>query len=380
MKTLTIEINDKSVKTSLLSFEYDKTVLKTKTYLYQDTDFSDNTFSFDFSWIKKIKNDFNYFDFDSSREEIRVIFNTSMTYIDTEVQNIDSFKSDDYSEEIKAYIKEKYPNQYLIDFNFVIAKNDLHFTYELINYDFFMFFKNVFDINGIKTFAIDSFINIHLKAISSYANIHQSIISITTNDNNLIFSAIESGEIKAIYKKNYGLKNIISNISSKMHLNDATSKKMFEMIATIPPEDVIDNRIIYSRTSSESEHVISYSKKDLSTYVSEGVNELFIEFYSDYVDFAKKDSLILFSGDITELTGFANYASKKLNSKNVEIFKTNKIGMKSSRDFLTYGFINDFKVGNIQNSTSTNATFNHKQEKEHGSTIRLFKRFLTYMS
>ncbi len=377
MRTLTLEINDKNVRASLLSFEHDKTILKTKEYFYQDIDFFDNTFSFDFSWIKKIKNDFNYGS-NNSLQDIRVIFNASMTYIDTEVIDIDLLKTDDYKLEVKKYLKEKFPNQYLIDTSFFLKKNKLHFTYELINNDFFTFFKNVFDLNGLKTFSVDSFINIHLKAISSHTNLHRNIISITTNENNLIFSSIENGQINAIYKKNYGIKNIIQNISSKMHINDATSKKMFEMIATIPPEDVIDNRIIYSRTTSESEHKISYSKKDLSTYVSEGVNDLFVEFYSDYVDYAKDDSLILFSGEITDLTGFANYASKKLNSKKIEIFKTNKIGMNSSKDFLTYGFINDFKV--VENIKNRSVNFNKNKEKEHSYAIRLFRRFLTYTS
>ncbi len=364
-KILILEVQDNYLKATLLFFGEDTSILFDKKIEYKENGVN-NLFNFDFSWLKSLRDELkNHYHFNFELDRTIVIFNSSQVFIDTHEEPLEDndqlveTKMNEFVSKIEQKINEKYPTQELLDLKVNPGVKSINYSYELINREFITLFMASLNRFGFKNIDFKSYLTIQNDALNDYKNIDKNLISIDFSDNFFLFSHYVDGELKAIYKKAAGVENILANIANNMGVSRDIAEQLFETIATIPPEDVIDNRIIYSKANETLNHVVSFTKKDLSTYVTEGVNKLFLRFLGDLTELKQSNPKIIFSGKFNDLKGFESYSKNKLDTTNIQMYNKEIIGTTTLDSFLLSGIINNLYIST--NNKQLYKTQTHKE-------------------
>ncbi len=349
-KILILEVQDNYLKATLLFFGEDTSILFDKKIEYKENGVS-NLFNFDFSWLKSLRSELKHdYHFNFEIDRTIVIFNSSQVFIDTKEEPLENGDQlldtdmDKFVSKIEQKINEDYPTQELLDLKINAGVKNINYSYELINREFMTLFIASLNRFGFKNVNFKSYLEIQNDALNDYKNVDKNLVSIDFSDNFFLFSHYVDGELKAIYKKDAGVENILANIANNMSVSREIAEQLFETIATIPPEDVIDNRIIYSKENKTLNHVVSFTKKDLSTYVTEGVNKLFLRFLGDLTELKHTNPKIIFSGKFNDLKGFENYSKNKLDTTNIQMYNKEIIGTTTLDSFILSGAINNLYI------------------------------------
>lgn len=155
---------------------------------------------------------------------------------------------------------------------------------------------------------------------------------------------LENGRITSAIKWDTGLSDIYEHITTQMNLKSKQEAKiLFKSFGSIPPEDVVDDKVIHQNVNGKERNV--YTKKDLSRYITEKVNELFanVKYHIDSVKAKDKEVRIVFNGEIKTLMGFRKYASKSFDETNITKYKTDIIGLNPETEFVTIGMLLETK-------------------------------------
>ncbi len=129
-----------------------------------------------------------------------------------------------------------------------------------------------------------------------------------------------------------------------MMIKKQDAKTLFKSFGSIPPEDVVDDKVIHMRKNGKETEV--FTKKDLSRNITEKVNELFanIKYHIDETKLGDKEVRIVFNGEIKTLMGFRKYASKSFDETNITKYKTDIIGLNPETEFITMGMLLENKT------------------------------------
>lgn len=343
-KSLLIEIKDTYANITLATFFQNKwAILMNKKYHFRSK-IKDDDIIFDNSWIKNMKTEIQEIVPIVSLTNISLMVNTMGSLIKTSVGIFDIRNS---NQEIKEKIKKELGQRKKsfaitgITINSVVKdttkfEQKVSYTYELISKSFLLEIKNSFLLENIK---INNVISVHeamKKSIVPYARQHDFIYNVTIEEKFATINIFENGNFINAYKTSTGLDFIYSNIKEKMDISKQEARKLFKNIGNIPPSAVLDNKIILTRIHDDGTQTI-FSKKDLSSYITESVNIIFQGVLSNLKEYQAYNPTLLFSGEISILNGFEAYAKVSLDVNSVEIFKTNLIGIEIDTNYFTVG-------------------------------------------
>lgn len=312
---------------------------------------------YDFKIIDEIINDLTKDNMIDIINEVFLTINTSRIVFESYTLK---YNSTDDLQEKKVDFRDKLENKY----RDILVKN-LIFTSEKIN-------KNSNTLNVVATAELveKSYLNdikakfrekgLNITDIIPITKIIENSTKTQTINKGIAFSILveekftqlsifENGKIISSIKLQFGLLNIYEHIAKMMDINIASAKKLFEKFGSIPPEDVVDDKIIHKREHGKEFEI--FTKKDLSRYITEKVNQLFSNVKSKMSDFKINESSvgIVFSGEIQLLTGFKKYAAKSFAEPNIKQFKTNLIGANLENEFIIMGLLKEDSQLNSSN-------------------------------
>lgn len=306
-----------------------------------------NNINYDFSIIDKIKNDiFKVTNFEEI-DEIGLLVNTKRVIVQTfdlEFKYNTSFKIEEKN--LKTKFKEKYPQLRVLDVNFTkvdnfLTKKDVKATVEFVDKDYIREIIDQFKLKGIVFTKIIPLLKAIKNSTKLQALKNGITFSVLVEEKFMQLTTMHNNTITSVTRWNTGLTDIYEHISNMMIINKSSSKKMFKSFGSIPPEDVVDDKVIH--TDKKNREVQVFTKKDLSRYITEKVNELFANIKSQ-VDLLKIDNTrIVFNGEIKSLTGFKKYAANAFDEPNIKNFKTDLIGLSNETEFITIGVMNEIK-------------------------------------
>lgn len=346
-KILLIELKDTNALITFTTINNKKwSILLSKEYEYESDNTreiqSDNLASFDLSWIPLMKNDVTKIFPINKIDNIFLIINTFGSLIEVKNYNVKTIEKT--NETFKQLIqKEQIENTQLKMLNFKLeSKNEtplrkqLKISYEFVNKKILEDIENYLETFGIRIDKIISTKDAIEAALKPYTNRNNNIINIQIEDKFTSFYYIKNNKFVSSLKRNQGLNLIYRKISKQTGLSIDHAKDLFSNFGNIPPEIIIDNRVIFNGKNLKGERLI-FTKKDLSKIITFAVNDILKEVIEKIKSKNIFNFEIVFSGKITKLNGFEAYVKDRLNLKNVSTFKTNLIGLNSSTELISIG-------------------------------------------
>lgn len=358
-KILLIEIKD----TNALIILFKNTsngwhVLLSKEYEYESDNTreidKDNLASFDLSWIPKMKKDVSKIISINKINDIFLTINTIGTVI--ELKNYDIKTTEKTTETFSNLInKELHNDSKLSLINYKLEdkiETPLHkklkISYEYVNKKIVEDIKKYLETFNIRITKIISSKDAIFEALKPYMNKSKKIINIQIEDKFTSFYYLRDEKLASFLKRNQGLNFIYRKIANQYKLTIDYARYLFLTFGNIPPEIIKDNRIIFNGRNLLGEKII-FSKKDLSKIITFAVNDILKDIINKVKDTNIKDYEIIFSGQITKLNGFEDYAKNRLDIKNVTIYKTNFIGINSTTEIIAIGSIYEIEKNIIKN-------------------------------
>ncbi len=223
--------------------------------------------------------------------------------------------SDNVSNKSLDVVVEAMPKDYLNEIIKSFRKNEIVFT----------------RVSSILDTIKDSMNN----QIDSYGSnvsilVEEKFTQLTWNKNGKIISSV---------KWKLGLTDIYSHISKNMGISKQDAKKLFRSYGSIPPESVVDNKIIHANKRNGQTEI--FTKRNLSEFITEKVQQLFSNVVS-HIEGLKQDGekiSILFNGEIQALNGFKKFASVSFGEPDIKKYKTDVIGLLPETEFITMGLL-----------------------------------------
>ncbi len=344
-KTLLIEIKDNKAVVTLTSFNSKVSLLYKNSFYFKPLV---GKILFDSTWIKKMQAELiNITPFETINN-ITLVINTKGTLSKTKILTF-STKADLTTE--LAQIKTKIENQngkllHLINFRTTILSQTiseikLGLAYEVVSNDLYKQIVAAFYANNLEFTKVVSTIEAIRNALVMLKQQNKVIFDVDIEAKHTLISIIKDGTYLEIIKLKGGMDIIYKNIAKKMQINSKTARKLFMSFGFIPPDAVIDNKIIYIKKSLNGEQT-TFRKKDLSNYITEIVNEFFAEikgYLNKYTNFAPS---LIFSGEISHLVGFESYAKIVLSAKNeVTVYDSNIIGLNQQDALIVVGALEE---------------------------------------
>ncbi len=376
---LLIEIKDNCALVTLSDFKNGRwSILLSKKYDFNfknKLQINSNIINYDINWMKKMKDDIEEVVFFNTIDKKVLVINNFYTLSKTiKVTENPTISNKEIVKNIKNNISERYSNLKLVEFNIneievTPIKKDIEFSYELINNDILEVLISYLKAMGIKIDEVFSSNSITKRVVKDYQNINSNIFNIKIEEEYISIDYLENGKIKKSFKNNNGLIYIYKFISKQLNIDLKTSKKLFLDFGSIPPESIIDNRIIYDGKNLDNEKIY-FSKKDLSEAITKSVDQLFtlIKEVIKRIKDTNKDYSIVFSGEIINLKGFDNYSKDKFEIKSVLIFKNDIVGFEFQNEMVSSGmmFILEDRISNDLNidiEFQSNKLINKKNKK-----------------
>ncbi len=347
---LLIEIKDNCALVTLSDFKNGRwSILLSKKYDFNfknKLQVNSRIINYDINWMKKMKDDIEEIVFFNTIDKKILVINNFYTLSKTiKITENPTISSKEIIKNVKNNILEKYSNLKLIEFNVnetevTPIKKTMEFSYELINNDILEVLISYLKAMGIKIDEVFSSNSITKRVVSDYQKINRNIFNIKIEEEYISIDYLENGKIKKSFKNNNGLIYIYKFISKQLNIDLKTSKKLFLDFGSIPPESIIDNRIIYDGRNLDNEQIY-FSKKDLSEAITKSVDQLFnlIKEVIKKIKDTNKDYSIVFSGEIINLKGFDNYSKDKFEIKSVLIFKNDIVGFEFQNEMVSSGMM-----------------------------------------
>jgi len=275
---------------------------------------------------------------------ISLMINTYGTLVKTKEKMFDYNTS---SSEVKSLIKSELEAEKSglaligVTFNNIEKKatslsKKISFTYELIQKSFLNEVNSSFKVEGIKIGKLIASHKAARAAIKPYTGSFNFIYNVSIEEKFTTVNIFKDGMFINSAKSPIGLDYIYENIKSKMPISKSEARKLFRNIGNIPPEAVKDNKVIFNKVHEDGTQT-AYSKKDLSRYITESVNDIFEGIAANLIAYKDENPTLLFSGEISILKGFEEYAKIALAMTNVQIFKTTLVGINLDTNFSTIG-------------------------------------------
>lgn len=352
MKTiLSIEIKDnKTVSTLTRIINGESNILLHKTYGSREIS-NKHSVQYDINIIKSIKDDLEINNLFEQIDESYLTINTNQVAVET--KNIE-LKYDSNLNEVKEFYRNKLVKQYP---NLKITKLDIFaqeasltkkkgtLIIEFIKEEYLKEIVDQFAAKDIKFKKIVPLIETIKNATLLETERNETALSIVVEEKFTQLLIVQSGKVSSSIKWDTGLTDIYSHISKNMNIEKQAAKKLFKAFGSIPPEDVIDDKVIHNRTVGKETKY--FTKKDLSTYITEKVNGLFsnIKAVIDPLKETRKIKLI-FNGEIKALLGFKKYASEAFAEPNIKKYNKTLIGLNEETEFITMGLLETIKKEN----------------------------------
>ncbi len=224
-----------------------------------------------------------------------------------------------------------------------LTKQNIRATFEATTSDYINDIKNQYRAKGIEFTKIIPVMRSIQNSVISESGDEDITISVLVEEKFTQLTLIERGMVTSSIKWDTGLTNIYQHISSIMNISKSDAKQLFKSFGSIPPEDVVDDKVIHTRRYGKEMEV--FTKKDLSRYITEKVQELFanVKYHIDTLKTHDNQIKIVFNGEIKTLMGFRKFASRSFNEPNIKKFKTNIIGLNPETEFITMGILLEVK-------------------------------------
>jgi len=348
---LAIEIKDNKTIITLTKLINGKhNLMHHKSY---DAKPSKNSSMYDNTIIPKIKNDLVKNNLFNTIDETYLTINTKRTIVQTFKKE---FKYDtnleDEKQNISKALEAKYPSLKVIELVFSdtsigFTKKKVNVTVEFIEENYLSEILKKFKFADMGVTKLVPTIKVIESLSSLNAGKEEIVFSILVEEKFTQLATVENGAITFSTKWKTGLNNIYEYISSVMSIDKQTAKKLFKSFGSIPPEDVVDDKVVHSIQHGKGLEI--FTKKDVSKYITEMVNDIFSNVKTQ-VDLRKKDKKvkIIFNGEIKSLTGFKKYAKKSFAEKNIERFGTKIIGLNNETEFITTGILKNVEVNEVK--------------------------------
>lgn len=339
---LAIEIKDnKTIATLTKYIKGEHNLLFHKTYGSKPLE---KSVLYDVSIIENLKEDLFGIGLFESINEAYLTINTKRTVIQTFGINVKYGKEiEREKEELTKILTKKYPqfkicSLELSDFSPQQLDRKISATVEFIEHEYFNEIEKQFRVKGINFTKHIPLITAIKNSSKIKGNEHMTTFSILVEEKFTQLTRIENGIVTLSTKWNEGLTNIYEHIATSMDLSKSSAKTLFKSFGSIPPEEVVDEKVIHSK--SYGKELAVFTKKDLSQYITEKVNELFSNIKSK-IDPVKgnKPIRIIFNGEIKSLIGFKKYAAKSFAEPNIIEFTNKMIGLNEETEFITTGIL-----------------------------------------
>ncbi len=306
------------------------------THVYYDTDI-----------IEKIVHDLREINILNDIDEKYLTINTNRVTAST--YNFEHKYNTDLDQLKRTFITQLQQENKVAHINQVVFSNsegvsmttgNIRATVEAIHVELKEEIVRQFKVKGIEFTkvipVIQAIKNSVIKEMDDYEN---SAISILVEEKFTQLTWIEDGIVTSSVKWEHGLTNIYQHIANMMKINKSEAKQLFASFGSIPPEDVVDDKVIH--TIKEGKEIEVFTKKDLSRLITEKVKEIFANVKYHIDNHKKKDEKvkIVFNGEIKKLMGFRKFASTSFNEPNIKKFKTNIIGLNPETEFITMGIL-----------------------------------------
>lgn len=227
-----------------------------------------------------------------------------------------------------------------------LTKQNISATIEATQKEYINEILNLYKKEGItfnKVIPVVQTIENSVKEYVGDAHSEDVCVSVFVEEKFAQYTAISKGKIIYSMKIDFGLTNIYSSISDKMSIKKNEAKKLFKSFGSIPPEDVVDDKVIH--TIKNGKELTVFTKKDLSRYITEMVMELFanVKYYIDKLKSANKSIKLVFNGEIQKLVGFKKFATSSFAEQNILEYNSKLIGLIPETEFITRGMLLESK-------------------------------------
>ncbi len=374
---LAIEIKDNKIIVTLTKYINGKhNLMYHKSYEFIPLQ---DRIAFNASLIPRIKNDLIELGLFETINKSTLTINTSRVVVKTFKEE---FKYDTdlelEKEKFKNKLKNKWPDSEILKLEFPYKKSGftkkiINSTVESVERSYLKEVVSMFRFNGINISKVVPMLDVIEESMKENSIDKGITFSVLVEEKFTQLTTFENGSISFSTKWKSGLNDIYKHISKIMNININESKKLFKFFGSIPPEDVVDDKVIH--TIKHGKEVEVFTKKDLSKYITEKVNELFSNVKSEFPFIAddSEERKIIFSGEIKSLNGFKKYAKKSFAEKNVEKFSSKLIGLSEEAEFVTLGILNIIQDEKIKKSVEG------KLDKPKISAINKFIRMYNYI-
>ena len=318
--------------------------------------------------LLKIKNDYAQIMKEDILDKIKI--NILINTKNVEIKSIDKNfnkkeKYDKYCNFLKETITKHYSKKYLIgisqgnitDKPFQLTKK-IWYTYEMIDKRTLNNIINKFtnsDFEIIKIIPLHKSVN---NSVEQFSNVNDKIINITLEEGYSLWSHYIDGKPQQIHTINKGINLIYNEIHKYFDITYLEAKNLMNKFGSIPPNKVVDNKIIHTKINPNGT-VTTYSKKDLSIIITSSINNIF-----SYVKNELKNNKtnILFSGYVTNIYGFEEYALNEFSENKLLIFENDIIGLNESSSFITTGALKSIETKKFNMELNTPKKESEKKE------------------
>ncbi len=340
-----------------------------------------STVQYDHSIIDKIVSDLKEMNILNDIDEKLLTINTQKVAM--VVQNSEYKYNTDLIEAREKYQKEierKSPGVMVNNLLFSkesdisLTKQNISVTLELMRHEYMNNIIDSFNKQGIKFTKVVPITNAIKNASTEYSIEDGITMSVLVEEKFTQLTWLENGRIASSLKWKLGLSDIYQHIANIMKVEKATAKQLFKSFGFIPPEDVVDDKVIHIKENGNEMEI--FTKKDLAKFITEKVNELFsnIKYHVDLIKSEDKDIRIIFNGEIKKLMGFKKYASLSFDGPNIKKYKTNIIGLNPETEFVTKGLL--LEADSNKAYGLNNQDEKKKTEKLYTPKINLFNKIV----
>lgn len=309
-----------------------------------------NHVNYDVDIIKQIINDLREINILNDIDEKYLTINSrkvSVTTIDFEYKyntNLEE-KKNDFIKNLQKSNPSVIINHVIFsnEDNATLTKQNIKATIEAAPHDYINDIIKSFKVQGIEFTKIIPVLKSINNSVISESGDEDITISVLVEEKFTQLTLIEKGIITSSIKWKTGLTDIYQHISTVMNVTKRDAKKLFSSFGSIPPEDVVDDKVIHSRRQGKEIEV--FTKKDLSRFITEKVREIFanVKYHIEELKTHDNQIRIVFNGEIKKLMGFKKFASASFNEPNIKKFKTNIIGLNPETEFITMGTLLEVK-------------------------------------
>jgi hypothetical protein len=163
----------------------------------------------------------------------------------------------------------------------------------------------------------------------------------------------ENGNLIKLERRLGGLNIAYDQIAAKIGETREKAIELFKNYGHIPPENVRDNKKIFTKVNYETGTRDIFTQVHLAQYITNFVDQIIGYAQHNIKDFLEKKPKLVVSGDIVLLNGILTYLEKKMALVNVETFETDMFGFHDPNYINIVGQIERIKEKNEKQALLT---------------------------